>query len=650
MVELAKILVHKTTGNCLLRRRIPARVKEACVSVEFDDPVWDGLVKTVVFRGNGKKIAEFDGEIAVVPWEVLENPGPSLWFGIWGSDPDTGLQLPLIEVRIGTIEESTDPDADPGTDPTLPIWAQLKQDVEELKKGGAGGAQSDWNAAEGEPGHILNRTHWTEGGIVELLPECNPSYNEGDVAFLIMGAIPFVVGEEITVNWNGTPYKCLTYRFVPDEETGEIVVFGNSEALTNEWGLAVEANDAPFVFISIALQSVTMVLPLDGSTEVTVSILSNRETVHKLDNKYLDVDWLPGIEKKDILPLQTVETTTTTDQKYYFAHVPYNGADFWGTEISVGKKITVEVNGRPYECVVSGDAMDGFLTSAGTVNLAFHSQSIVVSTIGSQTLTLRVYIPDHNKMPVEYLPDEVGTVKTVNGTAPDENGNVEITIPDSGGNVAYDEAQNLTDEQKAQARENIGAASTEDIPTGGGISITGAIVGQTVKIAEVDENGVPTAWESVDFPSGGSGGMMELFATVPVEEEVVAVVIDLPDEWDELFVSTNKSSTLGGGQKVSANAALDFIFDGTKLTTGGILITTNERQNVQLYVKKFTWGLLCFLGAGANNASSFTTRSNGHAFILSDNLGANGAKQLKIAVNTANVTFMPTFSFYVYAR
>lgn len=39
--------------------------------------------------------------------------------------------------------------------------------------------------------------------------------------------------------------------------------------------------------------------------------------------------------------------------------------------------------------------------------------------------------------------------------------------------------------------------------SGGGISVTGAHVGQTVKIAEVDANGVPTAWESVDFPSGG---------------------------------------------------------------------------------------------------------------------------------------------------
>jgi hypothetical protein len=49
------------------------------------------------------------------------------------------------------------------------------------------------------------------------------------------------------------------------------------------------------------------------------------------------------------------------------------------------------------------------------------------------------------------------------------------------------------------------AEAVEGLPSGGGIAVTGATVGQTVKISEVDENGVPTAWEPVDFPSGGGG-------------------------------------------------------------------------------------------------------------------------------------------------
>ena len=44
------------------------------------------------------------------------------------------------------------------------------------------------------------------------------------------------------------------------------------------------------------------------------------------------------------------------------------------------------------------------------------------------------------------------------------------------------------------------------LPVGGGsgIEVSGAAVGQTIKIAEVDENGVPTAWEAVEFPSGSA--------------------------------------------------------------------------------------------------------------------------------------------------
>ena len=40
-------------------------------------------------------------------------------------------------------------------------------------------------------------------------------------------------------------------------------------------------------------------------------------------------------------------------------------------------------------------------------------------------------------------------------------------------------------------------------PAGAGLDVTGATVGQTVKISAVDENGVPTAWVPVDMASGG---------------------------------------------------------------------------------------------------------------------------------------------------
>lgn len=137
-MEVAKVLVGSTSGGCLWRRRIPAgQAVGLKVSVDFSDPAWDAMTKTVVFRGTGSRIAEFDGKTAVIPWEVLEKPGTRIWFGIYGHNPETGMQLPLIEVNIGETERSTDPQADPGTDPTLPIWAQLQEQIEQLKQSGA---------------------------------------------------------------------------------------------------------------------------------------------------------------------------------------------------------------------------------------------------------------------------------------------------------------------------------------------------------------------------------------------------------------------------------------------------------------------------------------------------------------------------------
>ena len=97
-MELAKILVHDTTGTCIYRKRIPARIVGGTVSVEFAHPVWDGLQKTVIFRGNTVQAAKFDGTTAEIPWETVDRQGDALFFGIWGNDPETGLQLPLVEV------------------------------------------------------------------------------------------------------------------------------------------------------------------------------------------------------------------------------------------------------------------------------------------------------------------------------------------------------------------------------------------------------------------------------------------------------------------------------------------------------------------------------------------------------------------------
>lgn len=79
------------------------------------------------------------------------------------------------------------------------------------------------------------------------------------------------------------------------------------------------------------------------------------------------------------------------------------------------------------------------------------------------------------------------------------------------------------------------------IPEGGsGIAVSGATVGQTVKIAAVDENGVPTAWEPVDFPSGGGGEAdPPLLVDYTVPDDSTASIIEFTSDDNGIAFNLN---------------------------------------------------------------------------------------------------------------
>lgn len=106
----------------------------------------------------------------------------------------------------------------------------------------------------------------------------------------------------------------------------------------------------------------------------------------------------------------------------------------------------------------------------------------------------------------------------------------------------------LTDADKTEIAEL--ASEMVDIPEGGGgIDVSGATVGQTVKISAVDDSGVPTAWEAVDLPSEewqcifGSGYSTEVSGKSPVQrveaEGTTTITQPLGAYYKKLFVRLN---------------------------------------------------------------------------------------------------------------
>lgn len=97
-----------------------------------------------------------------------------------------------------------------------------------------------------------------------------------------------------------------------------------------------------------------------------------------------------------------------------------------------------------------------------------------------------------------------------NGKLPNPN---ELVVPLNGVKYAYDGATRMV----------LPEINTKSL------AVTGASVGQTVKISAVDDSGVPTAWEPVDMASGGGGSKKEpaLIYTQTLDA-AGAVVVD----WD----------------------------------------------------------------------------------------------------------------------
>lgn len=106
------------------------------VTVEFvfsDD--WSGLTKTAVFSAGRTTVdvleRAWDGNKVVVPHEILADAGPIARVGVYGANAD-GLILPTVWVTLGKVMPAAEPSGDPGADPTLPVWAQLQNQIGDL--------------------------------------------------------------------------------------------------------------------------------------------------------------------------------------------------------------------------------------------------------------------------------------------------------------------------------------------------------------------------------------------------------------------------------------------------------------------------------------------------------------------------------------
>lgn len=108
--------------------------------------------------------------------------------------------------------------------------------------------------------------------------------------------------------------------------------------------------------------------------------------------------------------------------------------------------------------------------------------------------------------------------------------------------ITQDGLQDATNAALAQAK----ASGEFD---GAGLDVTGATVGQIVKISAVDANGVPTAWEPVDMASGGDGERWEKIADVALTADVSTYQLANFGQYRKVKVLISRSSYVSGLNK-----------------------------------------------------------------------------------------------------
>lgn len=141
------------------------------------------------------------------------------------------------------------------------------------------------------PGKYLPKgTPWIEeGGMVEILPECQPTYDGEEIYLLSESALPLIAGETYVVNWNGVEYSCVA-QDAGAISGGEVngVFLGNCA----EFGLP----DTGEPFVVLVTDGFSAAMPLDGTTELTISIVGGGTTIHKIDNRCLPDTMLVSVD------------------------------------------------------------------------------------------------------------------------------------------------------------------------------------------------------------------------------------------------------------------------------------------------------------------------------------------------------------------
>lgn len=164
------------------------------------------------------------------------------------------------------------------------------------------------------------------------------------------------------------------------------------------------------------------------------------------------------------------------------------------------------------------------------------------------------------------------------------------------------------------------AASALKNQGGGGSSlpiVNTATIGQTIRVAAVDETGQPTEWEAVDMASGGGEREWALIEEITLEKNVSKVEKTLDTPCDELLVVfsdllSTPNNSIGVGISINGYNAGS---TGDGMLAGSFVHNSSPARGIIQIVKAedYWYGIVSGINSSANaNGIGITRPSRGN--------------------------------------
>ena len=186
------------------------------------------------------------------------------------------------------------------------------------------------------------------GEIIDLLPSTTLNVTEEDGAAFLTEPIGLVSSFTYTVNYNGTEYECVALDSAEALGQSGMIILGNIGVMTGSTNTG-----EPFIIAEIIDEELiasmggiyAQILPLDGSTEIVLSISGPEIIIHKVDERLLpDMSsyFVKGSNKGSMRHESSIiEDDTYTIGEYSFAEGfetkasgPYSHAEGYNTDAS----------------------------------------------------------------------------------------------------------------------------------------------------------------------------------------------------------------------------------------------------------------------------------------------------------------------------